>query len=117
MQHHNPQKYLHDMLSSCEFLLEFTRGKTKNDYADDRAFRSAVERELQIIGEALMQLDDARPDIAEQIPDYTNIIGFRHVLVHGYDALNPATVWNVIETKLSPLKDQIRTILRELSRQ
>ena len=117
MQHHSPQKYLHDMLSSCEFLLEFTKGKKVRDYNDDRAFRSAVERELQIIGEALMQLDDARPDIAEQIPDYTNIIGFRHVLVHGYDALNPATVWNVIETKLTVLRDQIRTILRTISRQ
>ena len=117
MQHHSPQKYLHDMLSSCEFLLDFTKGRTVGDYRKDRAFSSAVERELQIIGEALMQLDDVRPDIAEQIPDYTNIIGFRHVLVHGYDALNPATVWNVIETKLAPLKDRIRTILREFPRQ
>jgi len=104
------------MLSSCEFLLEFTSGRTVDDYRHDRAFRSAVERELQIIGEALMQLDDIRPDIAVQIPDHLNIIGFRHVLVHGYDALNPATVWNVIETKLSPLKDQLQRILKELPR-
>jgi uncharacterized protein with HEPN domain len=114
MQHHSPQKYLHDMLSSCEFLLEFTGGRTVEDYRDDRAFRSAVERELQIIGEALMQLDDARPDVAEQIADYSNIIGFRHVLVHGYDALNPVTVWNVIETKLALLRDQLRKILKNL---
>jgi uncharacterized protein with HEPN domain len=104
------------MLNSCEFLLEFTSGRTVDDYRQDRAFRSAVERELQIIGEALMQLDDIRPDIAGQIPDYLNIIGFRHVLVHGYDALNPATVWNVIETKLSSLKDQLQRILKELPR-
>lgn len=104
------------MLSSCEFLLEFTKGRTADDYREDRAFRSAVERELQIIGEALMQLDDVRPDIAEQIPDYLNIIGFRHVLVHGYDALNPATVWNVIETKLAPLKDPLQRILKDLPR-
>ena len=114
MQHHSPQKYLHDMLSSCEFLLEFTDKKTVDDYRDDRSFRSAVERELQIIGEALTQLDEARPDIAEQIPDYINIIGFRHVLVHGYDALNPITVWNVIETKLAPLRDQLRKMLKNL---
>lgn len=114
MQRHSPQKYLHDMLSSCEFLLKFSRGKTVDDYSEDRAFRSAVERELQIIGEALMQLEDVQPDIAEQIPDYQNIIGFRHVLVHGYDALNPATVWNVIETKLAPLKNQLQKILKGL---
>lgn len=47
----DPQKYLYDMLSSCEFLLEFTSGRSVNDYIGERAFRSAVERELQIIGE------------------------------------------------------------------
>lgn len=54
MEHRSPQKYIHDMLGSCEFLVEFSRDRTVNDYQDDRAFRSAVERELQIIGEALM---------------------------------------------------------------
>jgi len=95
------------MLSSCEFLLEFTLGRTVNDYIEDRAFRSAIERELQIIGEALLQLDKVNPEIARQIPDYLNIIGFRHILVHGYDSLNPTTVWNVIETKLESLKTKI----------
>lgn len=102
------------MLSSCEFLVEFTRDRTVDDYSNDRGFRSAVERELQIIGEALIRLDDTRSDIARQIPDYLNIIGFRHVLVHGYDALNPATVWNVIETKLGPLKDRLKAIIENL---
>lgn len=78
------QKYLYDMLSSCEFLLEFTADKTAKDYVSDRAFRSALDRELQIIGEALLQLEKAAPAVAAQIPEYKNIIGFRHVLVHGY---------------------------------
>jgi uncharacterized protein with HEPN domain len=34
----DPQKYLYDMLSSCEFLLEFTQGKSVDDYAEDRPF-------------------------------------------------------------------------------
>jgi uncharacterized protein with HEPN domain len=111
MSQHDAQKYLYDMLSSCDFLLEFTQRKTIKDYKDDRGFRSAVERELQIIGEALLQLDNNYPQIAEQIPDYLNIIGFRHVLVHGYDSLNPVTVWHVIETKLSELRTQIQSLL------
>ncbi len=85
------------MLSSCEFLLEFTNDKTVDDYINDRAFRSAVERELQIIGEALIVLEKVAPAVAARIPEYQNIIGFRHVLVHGYDSLDPMTVWNVIE--------------------
>jgi len=112
MPHREPEKYLYDMLSSCEFLLDFTAGKTINDYIKDRAFRSALERELQIIGEALIQLEDVAPEIAEQIPEYQNIIGFRHVLVHGYANLDPATVWNVVETKLESLAKKLKSLLK-----
>lgn len=113
MSRREPQKYLYDMLSSCEFLLEFTAGRTIDDYINDRAFRSAAERELQIIGEALIQLETLAPFVASQIPEYQNIIGFRHVLVHGYDSLDPMTVWNVIETKLDGLTKKIGSLLDE----
>ncbi len=109
----DPRKYLYDILNSCQFIGEFTRGKTVEDYKLDRAFRSALERELQIIGEAIMQLDNVAPNVAEKIPEYRNIIGFRHVLVHGYDALDPATVWNVVETKINGLSHKIQSILKE----
>ena len=111
MPRRKPEKYLYDMLSSCEFLLEFTAGKTVDDYINERAFRSAVERELQIIGEALIHLEKTTPELAARIPEYQNIIGFRHVLVHGYDRLDPMTVWNVIETKLDGLSEKIRSLL------
>ncbi len=113
MSHREPEKYLFDMLSSCEFLLEFAGSKMVDDYINDRGFRSAVERELQIIGEALIQLEKVAPAVAAQIPEYQNIIGFRHVLVHGYDSLDPLTVWNVIETKLQHLTERIKCLLEE----
>jgi len=113
MSPRDPATYLYDMLSSCDFLIAFTTGKTIEQYRQDRAFRSAVERELHIIGEALLQLDRHHPDIAARVPDYRNIIGFRHVLVHGYHSLNPVTVWNAIETKLVPLKAALETLLAE----
>ncbi len=107
----DPQKYVYDMLNCCEFLLEFTKGKSVEDYMNDRAFRSALERELQIIGEAMMQLDSIAPETAELIHEHRNIIGFRNVLVHGYDSLDPATVWNVVETKLVDLREQLSRLL------
>jgi uncharacterized protein with HEPN domain len=113
MSHREPAKYLFDMLSSCDFLITFTADKMLEQYKQDRGFRSAVERELQIIGEALMQLNRHHPDIAARVPDYLNLIGFRHVLVHGYDQLNPVTVWNAIETKLVSLKRVLETMLAE----
>ncbi len=63
----DPEKYLYDMLNSCRFLREFTAGCTLDEYTRDRGFRSAVERELQIIGEALVQLQRIAPHIAQQI--------------------------------------------------
>jgi uncharacterized protein with HEPN domain len=113
MPHHKPEKYLYDMLSSCEFLLEFTINKAVDDYINDRAFRSALERELQIIGEALIGLEKVAPAVAARIPEYQNIIGFRHVLVHGYDSLDPMTIWNVVETKLESLAQKIKSLLKE----
>jgi len=107
----NPQKYLYDIIDCCEFLLRFTRDKTVEDYKNNRAFRSAVQRELQIIGEAIAQLYNAYPEIAERIGEYKNIIGFRNILVHGYDSLDPETVWEVIEIKLSELLEQSKQVL------
>lgn len=107
----NPKKYLYDIIDCCEFLLDFTEGKTVHDYKNDRAFRSAVERELQIIGEAITQLDGVSPETADQISEHRNIIGFRNVLVHGYATLNPETVWNVITDKLGMLLEQSRSLL------
>jgi len=108
MARHDPRKYLYDIRDCCEFLLQFTAGRTIRDYRQDRGFRSAVERELQNIGEAMLQLNEVAPDIADKIEEHRNIIGFRHVLVHGYSSLDPATVWNVVETKLSRLLSQVK---------
>ena len=113
---HDPEKYLYDIRSVCAFLLEFTAGRGVEDYRRDRAFRSAVERELQIVGEAVLQLERTAPDLARRISEYRNIIGFRHVLVHGYDSLEPATVWNVIETKLQILQDEAQRLLEKLDK-
>jgi uncharacterized protein with HEPN domain len=112
MPRHSAEKYLYDIQNCCGFLLQFTQGKSVEDYKNDRAFRSALERELQIIGEAIMRLDREFPDIADKIHEHRNIVSFRHVLVHGYDNLNPATVWNVIETKLQVLHEQVIDLLK-----
>lgn len=111
---HDREKYLYDILNSCEFLEAFTAGRTTEDYRKDRGFRSAVERELQIIGEAVMQLDRLAPDTAARISDYRNIIGFRHVLVHGYDSVRHETLWSVVNAKLSVLASEVRAMLDEL---
>jgi uncharacterized protein with HEPN domain len=70
-----------------------------------------LERELQIISEAILQLDSLSPETVEKISEHRSIIGFRHVLVHGYDSLDPDTVWNVVETKITLLLKQTKELL------
>jgi uncharacterized protein with HEPN domain len=110
----NPKKYLHDIIDCSEFVVQLTRDKTVDDYRNDRVFRSALERELQIIGEAMLQLDHISPEMVDKISEHRSIIGFRHVLVHGYDSLDPDTVWNVVETKIALLLKQAKALLVQI---
>ena len=88
----DPRKYLHDILECCRFLEEHVSGHTLDDYAGDRGFRSAVERELQI-------------------SEHRRIISFRHVLVHGYDSLDHGLVWTLVQDKLPVLRAQVESLL------
>lgn len=108
---HRPQKYLQDMLDSCSFLIDVSQGKTEQDLRNDRLFRAGVERELQNVGEALHQLQRLDGEMAALIPEHRRIIGMRHVLVHGYDAIEPQTIWYVVTDKLPELREVLRGLL------
>lgn len=110
----DPKKYLTDMLDSSRFLIEITANKTIRDYREDRMFRSAVERELQIVGEALYQLYNSDPNTAKRISDHERIIRFRHQLVHGYHDLNPELVWSIVETRLEGLVAEVESLIASL---
>ena len=111
---HKPQKYVYDMLDRAQFLLSDLDKRVRSDLDTDRWYRSAVERELQIIGEALFQLNGAYPEIAERIPFHTDIIGFRHVLVHGYTTLDYDRVWATLHEDLPELTETLSRLLDEL---
>ena len=107
----NPKKFLFDMLDSCRFLLDLTKSEDVGRYKNDRVFRGAVERELQIIGEAMLQLKTLSPQTAAGFTQHDRIIGFRHVLVHGYHDLDPDIVWLVVTEKLPILRDELEKVL------
>ena len=107
----NRNKFIFDMLDSCRFLLDLTKNEDVTKYKNDRVFRGAVERELQIIGEAILQLKTLSPEIAAGFTEHERIIGFRHVLVHGYYDLDPDLVWLVIREKLPLLGKELEAAL------
>jgi uncharacterized protein with HEPN domain len=80
----DPRKYLWDALRAAELVGQFTSGRLFGDYEADPMLRSAVERQLEIIGEALNQLSKADPQIADKIPDLRRVVALRNILIHGY---------------------------------
>ena len=94
------KKYLYDIVHASALALEFVRGKSFANYESDAMLRSAVERQLEIVGEALAQLARIDPETASQMSEYRRIIAFRNILIHGYANIDNRIVWNVLELKL-----------------
>lgn len=105
------KKYLFDMQQAAALLAEFTADKGFADYARDAMLRAAVEREFEIMGEALAKLVRLDEDIAGRITDYRRIIAFRNILIHGYADVDDRLVWDVVESKLAVLRREIDALL------
>jgi uncharacterized protein with HEPN domain len=105
------KKYLYDIAHAAKLALGFIEGKSFADYSADIMLRSAVERQLEIVGEALAQL--ARTDSAtgSQIGEYQRIIAFRNILIHGYAEIDHRIVWNLLELKLPVVLRQASNLL------
>ena len=65
----DPRAWLADIGAACDLLIEFTRGKTFTDYAGESLLRSAVERQFEIVGEALRVALQHQPELAADITD------------------------------------------------
>lgn len=76
--------------------------------------RSAVERQLEIIGEALAQLVRQFPNTGSRVGQHAEIIAFRNRLIHGYSFAANAVVWSVIEADLPRLQTEVKGLLSEL---
>lgn len=107
------RKYLHDIQQAAELLTTFTAGKAFADYEADAMLRSAVERQFEIIGEALAQLTRLDEVLASRINEHRQIIDFRNVLIHGYSIVDDRLVWDIVETRLPALHREITALLDE----
>jgi len=108
---HDAPALLDDMRHAARLILDFVTGRSLADYSKDALLHSAVERQFIIIGEALSRLEKLDASLTNQISNYRQIIGFRNVLVHGYQAIGDQIVWQVIELDLPVLKQQVENLL------
>ena len=104
---------LWDVHAAATRVAVFIAGLDANAYATDELTRSAVERQLEIVGEALKNLRKADPDIGNQIPDIARIIGLRNILAHGYAVVDDAVVWSAAPQRVPDLLAVVSRLLSE----
>ena len=107
------KKYLFDIKQAAGLLVEFTRAKSFENYQQDPMLRSAVERQFEVIGEALSQLATVDHETAERISEYRRIPAFRNILIHGYAQIDHRLVWGVLDSKLPTLCQEVENLLQE----
>jgi uncharacterized protein with HEPN domain len=107
------KKLLFDVLTSGRSVRQWCSGRSFSDYEQDRQFRRAVEREFEIIGEALGRLSQVDPATAARINEIQRIISFRNRIIHGYDTIDDAAVWGVAESYLPRLVAEVAALLDE----
>lgn len=108
---HDPKAYLFDIKQACDEIKEFIQDMSFEGYSLNSLVKAAVERKFLVIGEAMARLKREYPVIIDKITDHEKIIGFRNVLVHGYDIIDDATVWSAIKDSMPTLRHQIEDIL------
>lgn len=94
---------LWDVHAAADRIAGFIVDLDSDGYAADELRRSAVERQLEIVGEALKNLRKADPETADQIPDIARIIGLRNILAHGYTVIDDAVVWSAAAQRVPEL--------------
>lgn len=97
------KKYLYDIQQAASWIADFTAGKRFEDYRNNAMLRSAVERQFEIIGEALAQLAKIDETIVARIGEHRRIIAFRNILIHGYADVDDRLVWDIVQGKLPVL--------------
>jgi uncharacterized protein with HEPN domain len=110
--HPKSPKWFQDIADACALIRRATQDHSSSSYEQDAVIRSAVERNFEIIGEALNRIRRTDPATAARVPEHDDIIAFRNLLIHGYDVVDHARVWQVIQNDLPRLEEQVQTLLK-----
>ena len=107
------KKYLFDILLSIEAIEDFLVDINFNKYQTDLKTKSAVERQLGIIGEAINQF--SKENSNNQLKHSREIINLRNRIIHAYDSIDDSIIWAIKNNHLPVLKNEIIELIKPYS--
>jgi uncharacterized protein with HEPN domain len=108
--------YLEHMAEAVGRVMEYTRGKSQQEFLSDRLLQDAVMRNLGVLGEAANNCFKVSPNVALRFPNlpFAKIYELRNQLTHGYTTVDMAIVWNIVERDIPELRTEIAAVLVSL---
>ena len=103
-------KYLYDVQTSIQSIKDFTIDiKSFQDFDNNKLVKRAVERELEIIGEAINRLLKINNSI--QITNARKIVNLRNWVIHSYDNVDSVIIWAILQKDLPLLETEVSALL------
>ena len=104
--------WLFDIIKSIEEIDSYFPASKKFDiYTNDNRTKRAVERNIEIIGEAMGRILKENPNI--NISNSRKIVDARNKIIHGYDDISDDVVWGIVINHLPLLKQEAEELLKE----
>lgn len=103
-------KYILDIKSVIQEI-EVVKKQINNDFLTFKSqiiLQRAIERDLEIIGEAIKKILELDPTI--KITSARNIIGLRNIISHAYDSVEPEMIWGIIQKNIPELEKEINRL-------
>lgn len=104
------QKYLEDILTAISEIKSATDrfGKEYDTFVSDIVFRKFVERNIEIMGEAMNRILKINPDIA--VTSARKIVDTRNYVIHAYDSLKPDILWAIVVNHIPRLEQELKAL-------
>lgn len=105
--------WLYDILQSINEIDSYYEDKPKlfDEYVTDIKTKRAIERDLEIIGEAVNRI--LKKDNNFQLDNAQKIIGTRNRIIHGYDKISDDLIWSIVINHLPKLREEVSKLLNE----
>lgn len=104
-------KLLHDALSASTEAIDFCKGITRDEFKRDRQLQLAVQKLIEIVGEALRQAEMSEPEAVTGLATLRRAVDTRNRLIHGYASVDFGVVWDIATKRLPELRTQLQSLL------